>query len=304
MKWIFDVFSRRPASSVAPQQALPSTFRNRVFLYCRDLFPNTQLSDDLHRFWADIHVMLQYRHGKPVLSNQSMPASATEDVIGFLQGCSTEYFLDFLEYLFRAESLFRATKSEPEIVKDLNEFFLVDDLPYALTNHVYTERMQQTYLGEHLMKFVECYPQVIRRENQILHVAAIEPTLHFLSDPAFLAADREFLAALEDYRKGDFGDCLVKCGSSFESVLKVVCDQKGWPYNQKDAALSLLRNVLPRTTLDSFFEQPLLLIATIRNRLSTAHGSGTQTKAVPAEIARYAINATAAGILLIIDSTR
>src|SRR4029450_5031974 len=33
-----------------------------------------------------------------------------------------------------------------------------------------------------------------------------------------------FLNALEDYRKGDYGDCLTKCTSAFESALKITSD--------------------------------------------------------------------------------
>ena len=110
--------------------------------------------------------------------------------------------------------------------------------------------------------------------------------------------------ALEDYRKGDLGDCVAKCGSAFESVLKIICEKKRWPYQQTDTAARLLATVLSRTTLDPFFEQPLLLIATIRNRRSTAHGAGVQPKSVSPQVARFALNATATAILLLVEEAR
>jgi hypothetical protein len=85
--------------------------------------------------------------------------------------------------------------------------------------------------------------------------------------------------------------------------MKIICDRKGWPYQQSDTASTLLRAILSRTNLDSFFEQPLLVIGTLRNRLSKAHGAGTQHRAVPRHVARFAVNTTAAAILLLVDAT-
>ena len=133
---------------------------------------------------------------------------------------------------------------------------------------------------------------------------AIKPTLTFLqTHSAFVQADQEFLEALRHYRKGEYRDCVLKCGNSFESVMKIICNRKQWPYKQTDTAQKLLTTILSRSTLDSFFEQPIMLIATIRNRLSTAHGAGTQQKTVPKHVANYVINATASAILLLVDET-
>ena len=309
MKWIFDVFSRRAPSNPEPSPAfskpLPPTFRNRVLMYCRDLFINTPMGDYAHQFWTEVHGKLVYRHGTPVLSQRSQALPPAEDALNFLWHCSDEYFLDFVEYIFRVDTFFRASQEEAEVVAMINQFFRLDDLPYALTDFVYAESVESNgYLlpQAYPSRNVEAYPQVIRRDSEVLHVSAIEPALHLLQKPGFISANGEFLAALDDYRKGDYGDCLVKCGSAFESVLKVLCDQNGWPYDQKHTASTLLKTVVSRTSLDTFFEQPLILIATIRNRLSTAHGAGTQSKTVARYIARYAINATASAILLITDA--
>ena len=122
-----------------------------------------------------------------------------------------------------------------------------------------------------------------------------------LADPAYQSANLEFRDALEEYRKGDYGDCLTKCGSAFESIMKVICDRKGWPYNSNDTAGPLIKVILANTNLDSYFESSLLIVATLRNRLSTSHGAGTGTRQPSRHLARYAINATASNILLIAD---
>jgi hypothetical protein len=48
------------------------------------------------------------------------------------------------------------------------------------------------------------------------------------------------------------------------------------------------------------FETPLLLIATLRNRISSAHGGGATPRQVERHIAQYAITATAAAIVLLV----
>nr|WP_246311469.1 abortive infection family protein [Halomonas zhaodongensis] len=42
-----------------------------------------------------------------------------------------------------------------------------------------------------------------------------------------------------------------------------------------------------------------MLIATLRNRLSSSHGAGAQAKVVPEHVATYAVNATASAILFL-----
>lgn len=143
------------------------------------------------------------------------------------------------------------------------------------------------------------YPQIIRKDSEVVHRNAMEPALTLLNAPKFKHANEEFLKALEDHRKGDYRDCLTKCGSSFESVMKVLCTKNSITYNEKDTASALLKSLLGNGRLDQYWEQPLILIATLRNRLSSSHGAGVQPKVIPEHVATYAVNATASAILLL-----
>lgn len=308
---IFGVFSKRSRASDRAVKPLTSEFKNRVLLLC-----NTTFSDHIHRpnyptileFWSDIHTKLQYLHGRPTLTGNRV-ASVAEDAVNFLLQCSDEHFLDFVEMIFQIHGV----TGDGEFVNTINTFFDVDGLPYRLTDFVYSplKLIPASEMGLFSGKSdggirghtLESHPQVICLENEVIHEMAIEPTLTFLTHPAFIQANKEFLEALKDYRKGDFRDCVAKCGSSLESVMKVICDRKKWPYQQTDTASKLLKTILQQTTLDTFYEQPIILIATIRNRYSTAHGAGTQQKTVSKHVANYVINATASAILLLVDET-
>ena len=130
-------------------------------------------------------------------------------------------------------------------VDTVNKFFEVDRLPYHLTNYVFSPVDSDRGWGSY--KLVR-FPQVICRENEVLHVMAIEPTLTLLSGPEFEQANEEFLNALDDFRKEDYEDCVVKCGSSFESVMKIICDRKGWTYSGEGEATKLLNTILQERT--------------------------------------------------------
>ena len=243
-------------------------------------------------FWVDIRGRLQYFHGRHWLAEGSSQGTPDRsDTVTFLYQCGDEHFLDFIELIFQLDSYWWERVDSGNLTNAINEFLRIDDLPYSLTDFVYS--------GYSILR----HPQIIRRDSEVMHETGIQPTLELLANPVFASANREFLDALKDYRNGDHSDCVTKCGSSFESVMKVICDQKGWSYQQNDTAATLLDNIFQQIDLDGFFKQPIMLIATIRNRLGSAHGAGAAQREVPDHVAQYAINATASAILLLVEAT-
>src|SRR5271157_3021437 len=101
---IFDVFSRR--STLTQNHVIPNSTRNRILKWCVDVFSGSRSngfqSDYRNQFWQEIGNMLQYKHGKLKLS-KGTPNSGNiyEDVYYYLQSCTGEDFLDFIEYVFR-----------------------------------------------------------------------------------------------------------------------------------------------------------------------------------------------------------
>lgn len=312
LKQMLDVFSRRRREGGYPPDTVPETLRNKTILLCRDVFGGNwrdefvQSGDYTGEFWEDIHRALQYIHGKPRLWSQPTKTLA-EDAVLFLLNCQPKEFLDFVELIFRVECLFRVVRDRDDLVDAVNELLKSEGAPYQVTHFVTNE---EDYTGPRPFPFggkvirTVAYPKVVRVDEEVTFTHAVVPALTALSDPAYNSANLEFRGALEDYRKGDYGDCLTKCGSAFESVMKVICQKKNWPYKPTDPASPLLKTILSKTSLDSFFEQPLILITTLRNRLSTAHGAGTGTRTVERHVAEYAVASTAAAVVLLIHETR
>lgn len=308
LKLMLDVFSRRHKGSTYPKDAIHDTMRHKILLLCRDVFTGrwhdgySPGGDYVGEFWSEIHRALQYIHGRPVLSSNRQIANEVEDAIQFLLTCSTQEFLDFIELIFRVDFLYRVTSNPDELVDTVNDLLRSEGLPYQLSPFVRHTEENAGRFGGTVIRTVS-YPKAVRVDEEITFTHAVLPALTLLADAAYTSANHEFRAALEDYRKGDYGDCVVKCGSAFESVMKVICQKKGWGFRAQDTANPLLKTILSHSSLESFFEQPLMLIATVRNRLSTAHGAGTGVRKVERHVAEYVIASTAAAVGLLIHET-
>lgn len=296
---IFNVFSKRPECSAKSTHEIPPTTRNRVILWCKDLFGvihhvGGYRSDCYADFWTKIHQRLLMRTGRLQLSPTDGHGDPTE-ALNYLLNCPGEEFLDFLEDIFRVDTFSTVGCDESLSVKQLNILLSQDKLPYFVTPF----ELEEIEDG----KYRQIYPKIISKDSEILHANAILPTLNLLQRPHFRVANAEFLAALEDYRAGKYGDSLTKCGSAFESVLKVICRRKNWPYQETDTAGPLIKVVLKHTSLEGYFDPLLAIVATLRNRLSTSHGGGTAPKQPARHLVLYALNATASAILLLTQET-
>ena len=305
---IFNVFSKRDKLMEDKGVSLTPEFRNRIIKLWLDTFPKESESRwvlDRPSLWREVYDKLIFSLGTLRLSVTQEATHYINDLGNFLGECSDEHFLDFIELSFQSSAIRDSSVHVQDIIDAVNRFFQHDDLPYRLTDFVYAPERRRPGsrlpLGyqEHSL---QSYPQIVRRDSDVLHETAIEPALTILREPAFSSANKEFLEALMDYRKGDYEDSVTKCGSSFESVMKVICKQKGWPVDRE--AAKLLNSILRNTELPPFLKQPLIQIATIRNELGSAHGAGAQPRRVSKHLAQYTINLTASAVLLLIGEVK
>jgi len=292
---LFNVFSRREElTENSNKKSLSPEFRNRVIMLFRD-----ELQQIFEEFLVGLHKKVAYFHGKFILTESEKNTTSSDDMLNFLFTCKDEHFLDILEITFQSD-LPGISWPDNALIPGINEFFRIDNLPYYLTGYS-TENYETTFHGSSTTGFrITEFPKVIRRDSEILHQKAIVPALTILNGTEYKQANNEFLNALEDFRKGDFRDCLTKCGSAFESVMKILCDKNSISFKNTDTASILLKALLTNSKLDGYWEQPLILIATLRNRLSSSHGAGTEVKDIPEHVATYVINTTASAILLLI----
>ncbi len=293
-------FSRRNKETNKASKPLTPEFRNRFFMRCVDEFPLHEPFGGIPPFWARMNKELKLLYGRIFLASDN-GRPVVEDTIRFLEKCNDEQFLDFVEFTFRIQR--PSPMASPNEVKlaEVNRFLMEDDLPYFVTDYVTTSR--QSDEGEWTEVYTEQFPQVIRRDDEIVHETAIEPSLALLRHPAFCHANEEFLEALKEYRLEEYKDCVTKCASAYESVLKVICERKGWKLRGSGNATNLLTTVLNNTGLSQYYKNALQVVFIIRNEESTSHGAGSQPKNVPQHVAKYAISATASAIQLLVEDT-
>lgn len=291
---IFDVFSRREGK--VSKKPLTKEFRHRLVMLLKEI-----LGSNFNFFLEDLQNRLAYLHGRPILMESLRPDSIVSDILSFLFSCSDEHFLDAIEYLFQLPNYQELSMSEEVVVEQINEFLSIDNLPYYVTKKVWIDYKGTDRLGNE-SKFSKLGEpvRVVCKESEILHQNAIIPTLSLLRGEGLNNVNSEFLGALKDYRHGNYRDALTKSNSALESMMKVICSKRKYKYSEHDASNKLLKTIIENSDLDSFWEQPIQIISTIRNRYSSSHGAGTKSKEASENICNFVINMTAS-VMIFLD---
>ncbi len=183
--------------------------------------------------------------------------------------CPDEEVLDFLQLCFET----RGNCGGQSAVDAVNKVLEEETIGYELTN------IQEVSAGEGSPYGGGGYyivpPSVIKKDEKVLHAQTVRPCLHALSDSRFATANRELLNAFDEYRQGKYGDAVTDAGAAFESVLKIICTHKNWPYDKdKDTCSKLLDICRENKLFYPFYKQILEGTATIRNKIGDAHGKG------------------------------
>jgi hypothetical protein len=150
---------------------------------------------------------------------------------------------------------------------------------------------------------------LIRIDTLLVHNEIIKPVLQLLSSSAYKGANEEFLKAHEHYKHDRYQECLVDALKALESVIKSICDAKGWTYQTSDSIKKLLEIIFDKELLPAFMQSEFSALrglleggtSVVRNKLG-GHGQGTELISVPGYWARYALNTAASNILLLVEA--
>ena len=253
-KQLFDSFTKRNQSTNRKDvKPLTHSFKSRTLMLCEEKlgYGDGSIYGYDPDFWAKVHRRLRFLLGSGSLSGDPH-ATLTTDLLRFLNKCSDNEFLEFVETIFRVQKWW----SIPErgiSTTDINIFFDEDDLPYYLTDYTVEESQVNGWGG--ISQEITSYPTVIYKEDEVLHQMAIEPTLLLIRQPRFKNANEEFLDGLKDHKAGKYKECVAQCASSLESVMKIICVEKGW--HKKPTSLdttALLNAILRNTSLEPYYK--------------------------------------------------
>ena len=154
--------------------------------------------------------------------------------------------------------------------------------------------------------------QMIRIDEDLIHEEVVKPALRILNQPQFAGAQEEYLKAHELYRKGDTKDSLSNCLKAFESIMKAICDKRGWQYDRDRSTAQALINIcfdnglIPRFWESHYSSLRSLLesgVPTGRNRRG-GHGQGTAPTSVPDYLAAYMLHLTATTIVFLAEAEK
>lgn len=188
------------------------------------------------------------------------------------------------EYSFRHDT---TTKMTPDdAIEELNARFFEHDLGYQFESR-----------------------SIIRVDTQFIHAETVKPALQLLTRKEYEGANEEFLNAHKNYRRGRYKECLADSNKALESVLKSICEQRGWTYQESDTAKRLLDICFDNRLIPPFLQSEFTAlrssiqsgVPTTRNRLG-GHGQGAEPKAVPAYLAKYILGLSASSIVLLVDA--
>jgi hypothetical protein len=150
--------------------------------------------------------------------------------------------------------------------------------------------------------------QILRVDSQLVHAEIVVPALAVLTDKKFKSAEKEFLAAHSAYRNQDYETCLIECGKSFESILKVIASERRWQVQPNDPAKRLLDAAYTSGFIDPALQAEFTALRSLlessvpvmRNKMA-GHGAGQATRNVPRHFASLQLHQTAAMILFLAD---
>ena len=154
--------------------------------------------------------------------------------------------------------------------------------------------------------------QMIRIDEELIHEEVVKPALRILSQPQFAGAQEEFLKAHEQYRKGDTKDSLSNCLKTFESVMKAICDKRGWQYDKdRSTAQALIKICFDNGLIPKFWDSHYSSLRSLlesgvptgRNRRG-GHGQGTAPTSVPDYLVAYMLHLTATTIVFLAEAEK
>lgn len=308
---VFDLFSKRQKKlrgdvpDVYRYDSIPQPLRVQIVHIWRDALGDEDKYRDQYggpgvlRAYEFIVETLCREYGVFSLANDKNYGNRhyLEELANFLlTEKTTEKVLDVIELSFRCiDKLTRrhdymykqnASEAADEAIEELNERFREHGVGFQFTD------------GE-----------IIRIDSELIHAEVVKPALALLRGREYAGAQEEFLKAHEHYRHGNHKEALAEALKAFESVMKVICTKRKWPYDSRATSKGLLDIMFQNELVPKFWEQHFSAlrsclesgVPTARNRLG-GHGQGVVITEVPPHLAAYVLHLAASAIVFLCEA--
>ncbi|HFL2186754.1 TPA: STM4504/CBY_0614 family protein [Pseudomonas putida] len=304
---VIDLYSKRARRArgefpdVYQYISLPSALKTQIVQIWIEALGN---HDDFRRWgksphaWSMMTSMLRREYGVFALTSR---AAHQDDPIAelcdfFMAENNVEKALDAVELAFRA--IDRLTRSW-------------DYLQRSNADEVASEAIAElnTRFREHGVGFEFLSGEIIRKDSQLLHEEVVKPALRLLQQSCYRGPEEEFLLAHSHYRQGNTKEALNECLKAFESMMKAICDKRGWEYADHATASKLIQVLFDHELIPLYWQQSLTSlrsslessVPTGRNKLS-GHGQGSAPTQVPEHLAAYMLHMTASCLVFLAEA--
>lgn len=278
-----DVFSKRgaPAPDVFTHDLSQKLRTQLLYVFEEDI---GDLLEPQH--WRQISSALAREHGRqPQERASAYDPNYRRICTEFLQNAPAPQVLDLIEVSL--SSYVRAARHDMRVHRHHSLDSIIAEI---------NQRFRENGCGYQVQK----PDRVIRIDSQLVHVATIVPALNLLSAAAFAGPNREFLSAQSHLRNGRMEEAITDACKAFESTMKVICEARGWPVDDKASANILIKTLVTRGLVPVYDENGLIHLASIRNRIA-AHGAGSTPRNVQEHQAAHALHLAASNIVYLVE---
>ena len=308
---IIDLFSKRQkrlrgeVPDVYVYNALPEPLRVQIVHIWMDVLGNQEQAQ-FHRRVGETYEFivksLCREYGVFVLPGAQQHYGSRipiEDLIDFFMNeRDVERSIDTIQLSFQAINIFtrkidylglrNPSEKADNAIEELNYRFKEHGIGYQFTNG-----------------------KIIRTDSELIHSDVVKPALLLLNQMHYAGAQEEFLKAHEHYRKRNAKEALSECLKAFESVMKAICDKRGWQYGSNATARPLIQACFDNGLIPSFWESHYSSLRSLlesgvptgRNKLS-GHGQGTVPTTVPDHLVAYMLHMTASAIVFLAEADK
>lgn len=277
---------------------LPDKFRHQLLFIINDVISGLAFTNK--RLWTQLHNAFCREKGLESLGYHSIDliteSDSKDNFREYLDRADDEDILDLVDFVFQVfDKHYRAFFGS-------NSFHDVQNL----INNAITElnfRFQQHHLG-----YEYTNGEIIRVDNKVIHKEYIKPALNLLCTAGFEGAEEEYKKAFDAKLKGDNKIAIIEAEKAFESTMKTICTNRGYPFDKdKDTAKKLISILRDNQFLPAFSEDHLNTLVkllengspTVRNK-TAGHGQGKEVANIPNSYAEYVLGIVAVNMVLLV----
>ena len=300
---IFDLFSKRQKRlrgempDVYSYDVLPETLRVQIVHIIHGAMGNATEDYDRESVYVSYNFVvdvLRREYGVFRLGKGNTYLAELQNF--FLAEADIDRMLDVVELCFQ---VIHTKTRDWQYLRRENASAIADDAIREL-NHRFRE---------HGVGYCFENGQIVRVDSQLIHSEVVKPALMLLGQRQYTGAHQEFLQAHEHYRAGRTKEALNECLKAFESVMKTICNRRGWTYGDGATAKGLIKVCFDNEIIPTFWQSHFSALRNLlesgvptgRNKLS-GHGQGAAPTTVPMHLVGYVLHMTAAAIVFLAES--